>query len=379
MTAMTEQQLKLVMTMAYGSVYSTLPMANNTQTYWIGKMTKGGFKSLPSPEVQVDALQLANDARNQGYKLGKIDPTKDPVAVTCQPVDLVPFYLGMGKALISATPGVTFETNPQDFRVSLAPSGDVPAVYWHREDNRILGTTPANCVRDYYKTKCTKLNTYFENDFLTTDLEFLVQKSHATSTVFNLLLPTRRGDKSPAKAYPRKHLSHSIQWIATATHEITPLFRGFSFSVEAKYSADLEEDTYDYAADLDCHGEFKVSDIIVEVAMDPTSVLLGTLRALINGTEGSATDKYLKIKLARQHANDYIEFHFNNVILKKIEFPVNQSQVAPGYPVAKLIYSGESCKNIQVWERQSTSAGAANNNAAATYESVSAAYTPADV
>lgn len=336
----------------------------------MGKMLKGGFGVLPSPNLKTDPLYLGNSAIPQGFKAQKNSISETLLPVTCQPVDLVPFHIAMGKTEKSSSLGSTFP----DYKTSLNPTGDVPAICWHREDNRLF----SDHVREYYESKCVKQSVGFNDDILTVDMEFMLQREYKTSMNRLTVLPITRGNQSPIYGYTNMHPSLSVVWTYTGptTKTLSSIFQGFSYSIEPKITPDDEEDGNDYAASLQAHGKWKISDIIVEVAMDPANQVLDTLRAIAgDGYTGAYTSAthvtadtsgVLEITLPRRHANDYLKFRFVQVHLRRIEFPKEQAQCIEGFPVAKLVFADPW--DIQVWERQCNAAGTSTYNAVATYE-----------
>ena len=373
---MTAASQKLLLTFLYGSD-GTLPSGSAglpaaTQTYWLGKMLKGGFSVLPSPNLQTDPLVLGNSAIPQGFKAQKNSIAQSPLPLKVQPLDLVPFHVAMGKTEKSASLGSAFP----DYKTSLNPTGDVPAVCWHREDNRLY----SDQVREYYESKCTKQSVGFEDDLLTCDMEFLLQREYKTSMNQLTVLPIRRGNTSPVQGYCVRHPSLSCTWFYGTgdgtTRTLTSLFRGFSYTIEPKITPDDEEDGNDYAAALQAHASWKISDIILEVAMDPANQVLNALRAIAgDGYTGAYTTaahttadttSVLQVTLPRRHINDYLQFRWNQVHLRRIEYPKEQAQCIDGFPTAKLVFADPW--DIQVWERQCNAAGTSTYNEIATYE-----------
>lgn len=364
----------------YAFVYTSddaVPIGAADPKYHIGYPVIGGLKSLPDAPVKTIPKWYAHTARPTGYKLQKRAIWEAPLIIQNHALDLTPFYLGMGD--VTGTLAGTGDTDA-DFLATLSEDADTPEVIFHEEHNKLS----ADQAKEYVG-KCSKMEVSFDDEFLSVINTFDFQREYTMATdsvVRTTVAPTLNGSRAggtgtvPWTRYPRKHPSLHVLWHTStfdkylsgdsSTTAKTALFQNMTFSIENEMAKDPIDDGNQYLPALQAKGTWKLNPVGFEFLMDVTNTILDDLRALKDGTTGSAATDYVEVLIPRLHANDYIRIRFKSAIIQNVLFNENESNVKEGLAVVKVIF--QNYTDIEVYERQVTAAGASAKLAAACYE-----------
>jgi hypothetical protein len=353
---------KLLWTMLYDSDFDYInngPLLASTQTYYLGFMKDAGILKMPSRRIQSFPVYHGDSGIPQGLDFGKIHVYDELLQLKVQPIDATPFYVMEGEVVANG--------GDPDYDVSLYAPGETPSVIWHREDNYFKD----NQAREYFDCKGVKQNVTLEDNYLTTINDFLPQREYDMDNDSVLRLtqqPARLGQVSPLKKYVKGHPDFECTWVLTGGNiDLTSVFHNFEYTIETIITPDEEEDGNDYPSALQHHGEWLLSNIMLDCLLkDGESQELADLRSVVDKTTGLATGDKLRIKFPRLHANDYLMFEFPNCVLIDDISPLEQASAIEGPAYNQLEFGGHTQVNIQ--ERQTDSAGSSNTLPLAAYE-----------
>ncbi len=307
-----------------------------------------------SKQVEAEPYWLGDKAQPSGNIIGKSPVTG--LSLNTFQVDAVPDYLALGKA-----------TDGSDYLVQGNPTGAVPKVIWHTEDNNMAAERAREyedcyCRKAAFGTKLvpTKDDTQIKALFATLDFTARREYLEADGVVQSTYEPIFRGDTSPKDLYIIAPNAVVMTWNGkTLSKYVTDI----SWEVENAYGVMMEEDGNSYGSSVQNGGkqEFSVISVQFIEEMAAAACDLDDLEAYRDGS----TTSDLVFKVIRRHANDYLQRTFKNVKLLRFDrIAPPQDSHAPG--IVQAVFSVPT--DIEVVHKCYTAAGVSAKAAAATYE-----------
>ena len=344
---------------APGGVSRDAPITAGEAKYLLGYMIDSNVSKLPSDEIVVTSRQDSSKSLPGGFWAGKRAVWLAPLTTITQPIDAVPFFVGNMKL------GVP--TGLEDYLLTLDPSGDAIELLWGEEHNRLA----SDWARNYY-SKCIKSSMSFVKGFLQIEQEHQISRQFtmqdASPVVRTTYRPIRRGDNSPLWRYTHapKAGNVTMNWHFAAGSDInlSGVFSNIAFQWESLFEPAPEDDGLDYLSAQQPNGKTTLSSIVIDLQLDVADAVLPTLRTQMNKAKGSLAGDYLNLVVARQHADDYLDFRWIRPILQKIVYPLEESD-GKSYGVIKAIFAG--ARDFEVRERQCNLDGSSNINTDTTY------------
>lgn len=328
----------------YASDDETEPISN----LYVEGIRKGTFyQAMPRKTWRIDQYWLANSANPGGF----VEHGYEIPAFSWDTwlVDAVPFYLALGR--------VSVATAPDDYRINASPTGDVPRLVFHKEDN--AGAT--DIYRNYRTAKIVKGELKILENMLAMRLTAVAEREISASVAQVSSFPPFRGSASPARPY--RVLGNENITITWNTLNLGSYLQGLSTSWENPVGLHHLHDGNDYPTLFLDASARKFSPVVLDILQPPTGTVLSDLIGDVDGT----TTSDLVITIPRRHANDYLKITFSNALLGEVEI-LPHTQDAEGVPMARLTFPHYT--DLQVLERQVTDAGVSDPNDAATYEDV---------